>query len=109
MMEDLGYLTEEELKAQAEAQKRASDKREQEIAHLQKLLKQRSFRDFMWRMLSKTKVYGSSFAGEDTHTASFIEGQRSIGQFLLDELFTADDGAYTVLRREAAQAAKEEK
>lgn len=69
--------------AQADAEKRVELARKQEIADIQWAMKDPAGRRLMWRLLSRTGVFQSSF--RLNNEMAFLEGRRSVGlEFLGD-------------------------
>jgi hypothetical protein len=54
-------------------------------------------RRLLRRILGECGIYRSSFAGEDTHSSAYREGQRSIGLSLLAQFEAAPDLYLTFL------------
>lgn len=77
--------------------------REREVEELRVLLKTKPGRDLLWRVLSQCKIYTFDFL-PDGNQLYFDHGKRSIGGWLLQEVFTADAGAYTLMQSEAKEA-----
>ena len=73
--------------------------REKELAELHQVLSTYGGRAFMWRLLEKCGVY-SAATGECKDVFRF-EGQRDIGLWVLEELFTAKSDTYSIMRSEA--------
>lgn len=47
-------------------------------------------RKIMWLILAQCRMFGISFCGEDTHTASHLEGMRVVGRWLHDTITAVD-------------------
>jgi len=74
--------------------------RKHEIADLKELLGTYGGRAFMWRLLEEAQFY--SDPPMDTNASFFHAGQRHMALWVLNEVFTADPEAYTIIRNEAA-------
>lgn len=69
------------------------------IHNLGVLMTAKTFRDFVWKLLSRCSLYDDGFA--ETHAAaSFISGKRNVGLAILAELLAADPLAYVKLQQE---------
>lgn len=77
--------------------------RMREVDELRAILQMRGGRNAVWRVLEKCGVHGISFRGEMTHETAFNEGARNVGNWLMQEVFTADSGAYSLMRQEAQE------
>jgi|TARA_R110000824_G_scaffold69297_4_gene178639 hypothetical protein len=80
---------------------KAAIAKERRDAALKQILSGREGRGFVWRTLEKCGVYKTSFTGNST--TFFNEGRRSVGLEILEEILSADAGAYATMRQEAAQ------
>lgn len=47
-------------------------------------------RKILWQILTQCRMFGISFRGEDTHTASHLEGMRVVGKWLHDTIAAVD-------------------
>lgn len=84
-----------------------ASERQQDVIDFGRVLEKYEGRKFLWTMLSQAGVYGTTFRGESTHATAFEEGKRAMGLWLLEEIFTADANAYTLMRSEADRRARE--
>jgi len=75
--------------------------RQREVVEFKALLGTYGGRSLIWRVLDKSGVHSSSFVAGYCDVTSFNEGGRSLGLWLLDEVFTSDENAYTLMRSEA--------
>ena len=75
--------------------------RQRETEDLRKVLATKEGRATLWRVLEECSPFLLSFAGENTHTTAFHEGRRSVGNWLWNEVFTSDEEAGNLMRREA--------
>lgn len=90
-----------------EAVERLSD-----VAKLQWLMEQETFRDFMWQVLTHCHVFKSVF-DQNYGRMSLLEGERNVGLWLMsllgdaspDQLFAMQQKA----TRQAAETAREER
>ncbi len=73
--------------------------REREIAELHAILGTYGGRAFIWRLLEQCGVYQA--ASTDPHGIFRSEGKRDVGLWALEEVFTSDPAAYTIMRNEA--------
>lgn len=76
----------------------AEAKRRRDVEDFKVLMKLKEGRRFVWRMLSETGVYHSSFTGNSE--TFFKEGKRSIGLILIGELHTICPELYAVMVEE---------
>ena len=81
-----------------EQQKLAGLVREREVEELRVLLTSRGGRAFIWRLLEYCGTYHAA-PGELQDMARF-EGRRDVGLWLVNECFTSDAEAYTLMRQE---------
>lgn len=79
----------------------AEAKRRRDIEDFKTLMKTKEGRRFVWRILSETGVYHSSFTGNSE--TFFKEGRRSIGLILIGELHTICPELYAVMVEEHQQ------
>lgn len=84
----------------AEAERKARDQRDVELNCIREILTTYQGRQFLWNILSRCHVYKTSMSGRK-HDVIFQEGERNIGLWLLNEVFTAMPNAYTLIRSEA--------
>jgi hypothetical protein len=70
-------------------------KEEQE--QLSYLLQDYAFRRYMWRIISRCGLYDSA----PVEGVGRFEGRRDVGLSVVEDIFTSDAEAYTVIRREA--------
>lgn len=82
---------------------KARSAREQELQDFSMLLATRPGRRFVWRLLSLTGVFRTSFDNSGSVTA-FNEGQRNIGLRLLADVNEAGPEHYVVMLRESKEA-----
>lgn len=66
------------------------------------LMRDKVFRRFMWRLLSMTHVFRSSFmgAGTDALAMAFLEGERNIGCRMVDEIHQHCSELYSTMVKE---------
>lgn len=93
----------EEKTAQNELSRR---KRDREDGDLRKILSIPEGRRLIWKILSETGIYRSSFTGNSE--TFYNEGRRRIGLFILEEIMKVKPEAYTQMQQEAAFEAKAE-
>jgi len=70
---------------------------EDEKVELYRLLDDYKFRRFLWRILEWCQMYSAA----PNNNMERFEGGRDIGLRLLEEIFTANADAYTMMRAEA--------
>jgi len=92
------YNTDQKNK-QARINKDAEHIKARDIADMQKLLRLPEFRRYMWKMLSSTGLFRSSFT-QNAMTMSCSEGRRDIGLGVLSDLNDADVNAFAQIQRE---------
>ena len=73
-------------------QKLANRERAREVEDLKDVLDTEQGRRVFWRILEKTHPFESSFTGDNR--INFLEGERNIGLWLLNEIMEADTVAY---------------
>ncbi len=72
--------------------------REREIGEFRAILETEAGRAFVWRILEKCKIYDTSVVHE---LATFVAlGEKNIGSWLINEVFTSDLGAFTLMMQE---------
>jgi hypothetical protein len=72
--------------------------REQEANDVRSLLNSEEGRRYLWRLLSRCRVYKSSFTGSSE--TFFLEGQRHVGLAILDDIMDAEPDAYLLMIKE---------
>lgn len=77
-----------------------------ESLELRKLLEQKPFRDFMWRLLEHTKTFNTIW--EQSARIHYNAGQQDIGHFLMGEIIESNEEALFQMMRENKEK-KEEK
>ena len=86
----------------SESQDRAklkTDKRlDREDNDVRKLLTQVEFRRFIWRLLTFTGVFQTSFTGNST--TFYREGMRSVGLFILSVVMKANPMSFAQIQQE---------
>ena len=71
-----------------------------------RLLQTPEGRHLLWRILEQCGVYRSSFVG-DPHQTAFLEGQRSIGLWIMSEIVLTDGfDVFSIMSREAEARAE---
>ena len=74
--------------------------RAQELSDVRQILSTKGGRRFMWRLLSASGVYRLSFAGEQSHTTAFQDGERNVGLRFLADVMDADPKNFLVMSDE---------
>jgi hypothetical protein len=92
---------ERQVKQQKQKKRNARD---QELEDLRSILKTSGGRAFLWRLLAESKYNSHGFI--EGGFAQFVQGQRSIGGWVMEEVFTADPNSYTLMRVEAEDRSK---
>lgn len=77
---------------------KASKRQEREDNDIKKLLTQVEFRRFVWRLLTFTEIYKTSFTGNST--TFFKEGVRSVGLWILGAVMRANKMAFAQMQQE---------
>lgn len=90
--------TEEDIE---ERDKRAQWVEEQEEFYLNEMLASEAGRAVLWRIMSIAGLNRLSFAGEETHSTAFREGERNVANKVLALVLTANPAAYTLMQNEA--------
>jgi hypothetical protein len=78
--------------------KKSDRRRERELNDIRKVLSSSEGRRFCWRVLSESGLYKTSFTGNSQ--TFFLEGRRSLGLFLLNELMSANATAFASMQQE---------
>ena len=87
---------------QVKAKKTAHElRRDREVEETKALLSTYGGRSFMWRLLTECGVYHQAPGSVDEVLR--FEGKRDVGLWTINEVFTADPKAYTIMRNEASQ------
>lgn len=90
---------------QAQREKKADEvvlERQAEIDELLWLMSDPRGRRFMWRRLSETGLYRSSFVpGGEFATTAFLEGQRALGLKQLDQIMQFCPDRFQEMQKEA--------
>lgn len=71
-----------------------------EREELKALLKLPAARRFIWTVLEDCGIHQLSFSEEETHTAAFLEGRRSIGNAVIKMIDEAIPHTYVDIYRE---------
>ena len=74
--------------------------RQNELDDISKIMKSRSGRRFMWRILEMAGVFRSSF-NMDALVMAYNEGTRNHGLILLADIMTVDTDGYILMANEA--------
>lgn len=77
-----------------------------EVAQLKELLEHEAVRDVMWKILGHCKVFAQTWSA-NYGQASFEEGKRSIGLWLLTQIIEASPEAYQAMQLKSARAQSE--
>ncbi|CFQ87954.1 MULTISPECIES: hypothetical protein [Yersinia] len=91
---------------QAEATEAAKALRQRELNDITFLMGTVEGRRFIWRQLSLSGVFTTSFTGE-TNTTIFNEGRRNYGLNLFSEVMSACPNEYLVMANEAKEDSKQ--
>jgi hypothetical protein len=75
--------------------------REQELEELRALVSTAGGRAFLWRLLATCKISTFGFCGDNDYLNN-LEGRRSVGAWVIEEVDEADPRAYSRMRDEAA-------
>jgi hypothetical protein len=82
------------------AGKREKHNREKELYELRGLLRMPEFRRLAWRYMEKCNILGSVYTGEALGTA-YNEGQRMVGNAIMQDILDADPDAYVTMLKES--------
>lgn len=97
-MRDPTDLTQQDADTEAdEAQAKAQQ--DQDAEDIKWLMNSKAGRRIAWRLLDRTHVYTTAFAGSDAQT-NFNCGERNIGQWFLDEIVSHSAESYLRLLKE---------
>lgn len=99
-------LNDEEIKVKRDKERLANEWL-REAEDTRAILQTYGGRAFFWRLLAECGLYKDDFHGEQTHKSSHSSGKRSVGIWILENIFTIDENAYTLMRNEAMVRAKE--
>jgi len=97
-MRDPTDLIEQEADTEAQAAE-AQAQRDQQAEDIQWLMRSEQGRRIAWRLLERTQVHRTPFAGHDA-TTNFNCGERNVGQWFLDEVCTHSPESYLQLLKE---------
>ena len=87
-----------EFKKEDPSKLKADKRQEREDGDITKLLKQVEFRRFIWRLLTFTGIYRTSFTGNST---TFLnEGKRMVGLFILGAVMRANPMSFAQMQQE---------
>ena len=86
---------EEKQKERSEKERR---RRDREVADLKKVLSIPEGRRFIWKLMSESGVFRTSFTGNSS--TFFNEGRRDIGLLILNEVMASKPEAFTQMQRE---------
>lgn len=98
---DLEELNDEDRVAHAEQVKKLELEQERIRDGLAFVLESKQGRELVWRLLEKCSVYHQSFVGEFPLTNAFNEGRRSVGNWIVEQVFTVGPNAYRLMHEEA--------
>ncbi|CNK23315.1 Uncharacterised protein [Yersinia frederiksenii] len=91
---------------QAEATEVAKALRQRELNDITYLMGTVEGRRFIWRLLSLSGVFTTSFTGE-TNSTMFNEGRRNYGLTLFSDVMTACPDEYLIMANEAKEDSKQ--
>jgi len=74
--------------------------REQELEELRALVETSGGRAFLWRLLEQCKISTFGFCGDNDYLNN-LEGRRSVGGWVIEEVDAAHPKAYSIMRDEA--------
>lgn len=86
-------------KKQAKKEAKAKVRRDEELDFWRAVLATYEGRAVLWKALERCKIFRFGFTG-DSNLLHFNEGERSIGGWVMDELFSSDPTAYAKMRFE---------
>ena len=86
----------------AAGNKAAEELRDQQLSDVALIMKTRPGRRFMWRYLSKTYLFETSFNNSGSITA-FNEGQRNVGLMMLADINEAAPEEYLTMLKESKE------
>jgi hypothetical protein len=72
---------------------KAKIRREDQLSCLRDILETEGGQEFFWRLLSRCRLYETSFTGNSQ--TFFNEGKREVGLWILSEIVAADPAAYS--------------
>lgn len=81
--------------------KKAQLQREREVEDFRALLAKPGNRAVIWRILSQCGIYHDNLHASDLGQMARQEGKRSIGLWLLTQIFESDPSAFERMRTEA--------
>jgi hypothetical protein len=100
-------VTEEGDEHREEVNRKRTDEaveRLNDVAKLQWLMEQETFRDFMWRLLTRCHIFASIWE-QNYGRMSLLEGERNVGLWLLKEIGEASPDQLFAMQQKATQAA----
>lgn len=99
MTEDNEFAGDDE-RSLTEDEKRQQLEREQLLRSYQKIFSTREGKFVLWDLLSRCHILHSTFRAENTKIQDFLEGERSIGLYVLAQMEVADIEGLKELKNE---------
>jgi len=87
----------------AKAQEASGYRSNEEAEFVRRLLLTYEGRAFFSMAMGVSGLDSSSFRGEDTHTTAFLEGQKEVGRWARNFIFTVAPEQYNLVKLEAIQ------
>lgn len=82
-----------------ERKTKAQLKKEAKLANLERFLQDKAFRDWVWELISYTKVF-NTHAHLEPHEMAIAAGRRDVGLKIFGDVLEADPKAYAIMTEE---------
>ena len=76
-------------------------KRDQELDDLKLVLNNKSGRRFIWKLLSRCRVFGSVVNPDNPNMTFYRAGEQDTGHYILTEIMEADPNLFLKMQKEA--------
>ncbi len=96
------YDDEDTEQLSEEARKKAVERQERDDQDIENVMNTVSGRRFVWKQLKETRVFQSSFTGDNNNT-NFNEGQRNAGLRVFSDIMRVCPDMWLVMAKEAKE------
>ncbi len=96
------YDQEQDERRTEEAERKAAELKRRDDQDIENIMNTESGRRFIWALLEDTKVFASSFAG-DNNATNFNEGQRNAGLRVFSDVMRVCPDMWLVMAKEAKE------
>lgn len=100
-MTDLNDVQDQEQQSE-EAHKKAVERQKRDDQDIENVMNTLSGRRFVWKQLQETRVFQSSFTGDNNNT-NFNEGQRNAGLRVFSNIMRVCPDMWLVMAKEAGE------